>query len=177
MLNGIFTAFFVECLVSFLVKIMFRLEVFVYFIHYLVLDNIKWREEEKKTTKDMEEQRRYSSTYSMCVSDEGIVDDDREERSEIKNSPKMPWTKTIPSNNVIVLLLLARFIFILMLYVCSTLFNALTIVVVGWYSRQKCHCARFLEPCFWFCCRVHRLLIMSTICAYHQWACITATWK
>lgn len=44
------------------------------------------------------------------------------------------------------------------------------------HSRLSCHSFGFRENRLYYSDRVHRLLIMSTIFAYHQWACMRATW-
>lgn len=44
------------------------------------------------------------------------------------------------------------------------------------HSRLSCHSFGFRENRLCYSDRVHRLLIMSTIFAYRQWACMRATW-
>lgn len=108
------------------------------------------------------EQTRFSCTFSVCLRLLMVYCGNVWEIT-----PKY-HTTVIQSGHVIVIQFLSF---------CSTALCRLVHSFVGCvHSRLSCHSFGFRENRLCYSDRVHRLLIMSTIFAYHQWACMRATW-
>lgn len=108
------------------------------------------------------EQTRFSCTFSVCLRLLMVYCGNVWEIT-----PKY-HTTVIQSEHVIVI----QFLSFCSVALCRLVHSSVGSV----HSRLSCHSFGFRENRLCYSDRVHRLLIMSTIFAYHQWACMRATW-